>query len=151
VAAETQPAGATTSTTAEAGTSDPVTKTLPDSNAGNTGSDPGVSPAPTRRNGQLGETGDATRRLIILGGVALLVGAVVVAFTGRDEPRPATAGGLGSALATPAPRRRTRRARRADGWENGVPLNPTKRELARRRAGISAYSYDSYLDGGPEA
>jgi hypothetical protein len=78
--------------------------------------------------------------------VALLIGAVVVAFTGGDEPAPVTAG--------PAPggpgvsRRRGRPRRELDGWEVGVPLAPGKRELARRRAGVSAYSS---LDGGPEA
>jgi hypothetical protein len=142
VASETQPAGATTSTS-EAGTSEPVTKTLPDTEVNTT--DPGITPAPARRSARLGETGDGTGRLIILGGVALLVGAVVVAFTGRDEPRPTASG---AAPAGPAARRRRRRAWGIDGWEDGVPLNPSRREQARRKAGVSAYSY---LDGAPEA
>ena len=139
---QTQPAQETTSTTAGAGTSEPVTKSLPDRDVGGTVTDRGgTSPGPARQSNKLGETGDGTRRLIILGGVALLIGAVVVAFTGRDEPKPVAA--------TPAPvRRRGRPRRELDGWEEGVPLAPGKRELARRRAGLSAYSN---LDGEPEA
>jgi hypothetical protein len=141
VAAETQPAQDTTSTTAAPGASDPVTKTLPDSDVGGTVTDRGGSPAPARRSQRLGETGDGTRRLIILGGVALLIGAVVVAFTGRDEPQT-------RAVAAGPPRGGAVRRRELDGWEDGVPLAPGKRELARRRAGLSAYSYS---DGEPGA
>jgi hypothetical protein len=113
--------------------------------------------SPARGSNRLGDTGDGTRRLIILGGVALLIGAVIVAFTGRDEPPPVRTPAVGSTPSGPVRRRRakpsgehprTPRRREIDGWEDGVPLAPAKRELARRRAGVSAYSY---LDGGPEA
>jgi hypothetical protein len=144
VASEKQPAQDTTSTTGEAGISDPVTKTLPDSDVSGTGTDPGVSPGPTRRSSQLGATGDGTRRLIILGGLVLLIGAVVVAFTGRDEPVAVAP----SAPPAPGRPRRGRRPGEIDGWEDGIPLAPGKRELARRQAGLSAWSS---LDGEPGA
>ncbi|HTC82442.1 MAG TPA: hypothetical protein VK848_12985, partial [Acidimicrobiia bacterium] len=139
---ETQPAAATTSSTAEAGTSQPFTKSLPGSDVGGTGTDRGTSPAPGRR--QLSETGDGTRRLIILGGVAMLVGAVVIAFTGRDEPG-AGALALGPA-ALAAPVRRRKPPRGVAGWGEAVPLNHTKRELARRRAGVALRNETSYSD-----
>jgi hypothetical protein len=99
---------------------------LPDSDV--SGTETGRGPATATRR-QLGVTGDATRRLIILGGVAMLIGAVVIAFTGREEPAP---------LPTS---------------ESGVPLNPGKRELARRRAGVSTVgvSAESWFGGEPEA
>jgi hypothetical protein len=132
--AETQPAEGTTGTTADAGVSDPVvTKWPPDTDVSGTEQERGDSPAPARRSAQLGETGDGTHRLILLGGVAMLLGAVVVAFTGRDRPRPDSAD---SVPAGPAYRPRPRRE--LDGWEEGVPLAPAKRELARHRLGISA-------------
>jgi hypothetical protein len=166
VAASETPGQATTSSTAEAGTSEPVTKSLP-SDVGGTQVDPGGT-SPARGSNRLGDTGDGTRRLIILGGVALLVGAVVVAFTGRDEPLPVGAAMAGPAPGGPVRRRRSMllaghphipslfgrrprtpgQRREIGGWEDGVPLAPGKRELARRRAGVSAYSY---LDGEPEA
>src|SRR5205823_5580511 len=46
-------------------------------------------PAPepvTHRDQQTSSRGGATPRLLLLGGLAMLVGAVVVAFNGRDEP-----------------------------------------------------------------
>jgi hypothetical protein len=137
VAAETQPAQETTTTTADAGLSDPVTKSLP-SDVGGTETDPGVTPGPARSSKQLGQTGDGTRRLILLGGVAMLLGAVVIAFTGRDAPRPVA---VGATSVGPA-RRRSRSRREIHGWEDGIPIAPTKRELARRRLGISAEQLD---------
>jgi len=155
-AAETQPAQVTTTSTAEAGTSEPVTKTLPDSDVGGNQVDPGGT-GPARVSNRLGDTGDGTRRLMILGGVALLIGAVIVAFTGRDEPLPVGAAAIGAAPGGPVRRRRAKLSggrprtsgrREVHGWEDGVPLAPGKRELARRRAGVSVYST---LDGEPEA
>jgi hypothetical protein len=131
VASETQPED-TTDITADAGFSDPLTTMLPDSDVGGTDLDRGNSPAPARRSAQLGQTGDGTRRLILLGGVALLLGAVVVALTGRDQPRPAFTGSVPA-----GPARRPRPRRELDGWEQRVPLAPAKRELARQRLGIS--------------
>ncbi|HYT39874.1 MAG TPA: hypothetical protein VEN99_10205, partial [Acidimicrobiia bacterium] len=137
----------TTSTTAGAGVSEPATS--PPADAGATETDRGVTPAPARHGNQLGQTGDGTRRLVILGGVALLVGAVVIAFTGRDEPLPAAVGPAAIGVRS-AGRRRDRRRREIDGWEDGVPLAPGKRELARRRAGVGVSAYPG-PDGGPEA
>ena len=108
--------------------------------------------SPARGSNRLGDTGDGTRRLIILGGVALLIGAVIVAFTGRDEPPPVRTPAVGAVRRRRAKpsgdHPRTPRRREIDGWEDGVPLAPAKRELARRRAGVSAYSH---LDGEREA
>jgi hypothetical protein len=134
--ADTQPAQATTSTTADSGIVNPVPK-LPDSEVGGTVTDP--TPAPARSSQQLSQTGDGTRRLMILGGVALLLGALVIAFTGRDRPLPLV---LGSTAAAGPARRRPRSRRELDGWEDGVPLAPAKRELARHRLGISASPLD---------
>jgi hypothetical protein len=77
--------------------------------------------------------------------VALLLGAVVVGFTGRDGPI------LAAAAALPAgpSLRRTKPRRELDGWEDGVPLAPVKRELARQRLGLSADA--SYYDDEPGA
>jgi hypothetical protein len=133
--ADTQPAQETTSTTADSGIVNPVPK-LPDSEVGGTETD--RTPAPARSSGQLSRTGDGTRRLMILGGVALLIGALVIAFTGRDRPLPLV---LGSTAAAPG-RRRPRSRRELDGWEDGVPLAPAKREMARHRLGISASPLD---------
>jgi len=106
----------------------------------------GESPAAVRSR-QLGQTGDGTRRLIILGGIVLLAGALVVAFAGREHPVLLAAPAL-----PPGPaRRRPRPRREIDGWEDGIPLAPVKRELARHRLGISGDSYDSYSDGEPGA
>jgi hypothetical protein len=78
--------------------------------------------------------------------MALLAGAVVVGFTGRDGPLLAAAAAL---PAGPARRRPLRRAHRElDGWEDGIPLAPAKRELARSKLGFSA---GSYYDGEPGA
>jgi hypothetical protein len=80
--------------------------------------------------------------------VALLIGAMVVAFTGREGPILAAA----AALPVGPGRRRPRPRRELDGWEDGVPLAPAKRELARSRLGLSADPYDpydSYFDGEP--
>jgi hypothetical protein len=74
-------------------------------------------------------TGSATRTLLFLAGVALLLGAVAVAL---GEPGP-----LRTALATAhakTPKARTRRLRRSiPGWESGVPLAPTRRAAKRAR------------------
>ena len=130
-ASEDHPGDATTtSSTADAGAtnSDPGAPAGTDVN----GADLNRQPAPARKADRLSDTGDSTRRLVLLGGVAMLIGALVVAFTGRDER---------SAAATPR-RRGANRAFGIEGWEYGVPLNPGKRELARRRAGLSGdYSY----------
>jgi hypothetical protein len=134
-AAETQPAQATTSTTGDAGISEPVTKSLPN-DVGGTETDRGVTPGPARGGRQLGQTGDGTRRLILLGGVALLLGAVVVAFTGRDRPD------LGAIPPAGPPGRRPRPRRELDGWEDGIPMAPAKRELTRHLLGISAEPLD---------
>jgi len=76
---------------------------------------------------QLGATGSATRSLVILAGIALLLGAVAVAY-GEPAVLQAVAGER-------PPVRRGRRVRRTlPGWESGVPLAPTRREKARRRA-----------------
>ncbi|HVW32491.1 MAG TPA: hypothetical protein VHL53_08135, partial [Acidimicrobiia bacterium] len=93
---------------------------------------PAPTPAPARKAARLGDTGDSTRRLVILGGVALLIGALVVAFSGRDE---APVGGA-------VRRRGPGRVYGLEGWEHGVPLNPGTRERARRKAGLSGdYSH----------
>jgi hypothetical protein len=136
---DAQPALETTSTTADPAASDPATRT-PDSDVGGTVTDRGVTPAPARTSRQLGQTGDSTRRLVVLGGVALLVGAVVIAFSGRDAPRPLPA--LGAAAVGPAAGRRPKPRRELDGWEDGIPLAPGKRQLARHRLGISASPLD---------
>jgi hypothetical protein len=74
-------------------------------------------------------TGSATRTLLFLAGVALLLGAVAVYL---GEPGP-----LRTAHATTgakAPKARTRRLRRSiPGWESGVPLAPTRRAAKRAR------------------
>jgi hypothetical protein len=136
--ADTQPAQETTSTTGDPGMVNPGTR-LPDSEVGGTETDRGGTPAPARSSQQLSQTGDGTRRLMILGGVALLIGALVIAFTGRDRPLPLA---LGSAAAVGPARRRPRPRRELDGWEDGIPLAPAKRELARHRLGLSAAPLD---------
>jgi hypothetical protein len=35
------------------------------------------------------------------------------------------------------------------GWEEGIPLAPAKREVARNRLGISGERPDSYFDDEP--
>ncbi|HET9771391.1 MAG TPA: hypothetical protein VFS16_10915 [Acidimicrobiia bacterium] len=132
--ADTEPEREGSGTVSEAGVSDPETNPQVDPSVGGAGLDRGESPAaPARRSRQLGQTGDGTRRLVLLGGVTLLLGALVVAFTGRDRPEAET----GGQPAGPG-RRRPRPRRELDGWEDGVPLAPAKRELARHRLGISA-------------
>ncbi len=133
VPADTEPAREGSGTVSEAGVSDPVTNSLVDPSVGGAELDRGQNPVPARRSQELGQTGDGTRRLVLLGGVALLLGALVVAFTGRDRPEPQMA----ARPAGPA-RRRPRSRRELDGWEDGVPLAPAKRELARHRLGFSA-------------
>ena len=132
VVTETQPAQATSSTTATRGRAAAPPLARREVRGANQVQE--EAPAPTsRRSRQLGQTGDGTRRLILFGGVALLLGAVVVGFTGRDGPI------LAAAAALPAgPVRRRRPRRELDGWEDGVPLAPAKRELARQRLGLSA-------------
>ena len=132
--AESQRSVPTSSPAAAAGTSDPATATEPGSEVSGTETERGDTAA--RSSQELVKTGDATRRLIIFGGVALLMGAVVVAFTGREGPV------LAAAAALPVgPALRPRPRKELDGWEDGVPLAPAKRELARNRLGISVSSY----------
>lgn len=92
---------------------------------------------PVRRpSGQLGMTGSATRTLLFLAGIALLLGAIAVAL---GEPGPlrtarATATGPETANAKTKHKARTRRLRRTiPGWESGVPLAPTRRAAKRAR------------------
>jgi hypothetical protein len=135
--AESQPAEATTSSTVDPGTATGgATAGSPGSEVRSANQVLDESPAaPVRRSRQLGETGDGTRRLVIFGGFALLVGAVVVAFTGRERS-------VALAAAVPSgPARRPRPRKELDGWEDGIPLAPVKRELARHRLGISAGPY----------
>jgi hypothetical protein len=132
--AETEPTREGTGTVSEGGVSDPVTDSLLDPGVSGTELERGESPAPVRRSQQLSQTGDGTRRLVLVGGAALLLGALVVAFAGRDRPAIQVAG----VPVGPAVRRPRRPRRELDGWEDGVPLAPAKRELARQRLGISA-------------
>jgi hypothetical protein len=134
VASKSQPGQPTTSSTAVAATSEPATATEP--SGGVSGTDAERSDAGAARHSrELVVTGDATRRLIIFGGLAMLLGAVVVAFTGRERPT------LAAASLPVGPARRPRPRKELDGWEDAVPLAPVKRELARNRLGISADSY----------
>ena len=128
---ESQPTGPATSSPASGGVSDPAT--APAGEVSGTGTE--RVDTSERSSQQLGQTGDGTRRLIIFGGVALLMGAVVVAFTGRERSA------LAVASLPVGPARRPRPRRELYGWEDGVPLAPAKRELARNRLGISASSY----------
>jgi hypothetical protein len=120
------------------GASDPATATSPGAEVSGTETGRGDSDAAVHGR-ELVRTGDGTRRLILFGGVALLMGAVVVAFSGRDAPVLAAA----PLPVGPARSRRPRPRKELDGWEDSVPLAPAKRELARSRLGISA---DSYYD-----
>jgi hypothetical protein len=137
-----EPTPAPTSAAGSAGTANPAPAFDPDSEVRNGNQTTSESPAPARRSRQLSQTGDGTRRLILFGGVALLLGAMVVAFTGRDGPILAAA----AALPVGPGRRRPRARKELFGWEEGVPLAPAKRELARSRLGLSADRYDSYFD-----
>ncbi|HYH49139.1 MAG TPA: hypothetical protein VEG38_06290 [Acidimicrobiia bacterium] len=149
VVTETTAAGAaTTSTTtaAAAGTADGAA-TSPDTEVRGANAVQEESPAPaSRRSQQLSQTGDSTRRLLLFGGVVLLIGAVVVGFTGRDGPLLAAVATL---PAGPARRRspRPRTRRELDGWEDGIPLAPAKRELARSKLGFSAGNYYDDVPG----
>ncbi|HLF40296.1 MAG TPA: hypothetical protein VI854_02360, partial [Acidimicrobiia bacterium] len=79
------------------------------------------APAPRRTTGrQLGLTGATNRSLLLLAGVALLLGALAVAF-GDGPLRVVPIGGT------------ARHRRRPAGWESGVPLAPDRREAVRRR------------------
>jgi hypothetical protein len=129
----------TTSSTAEPGAAGAGQSPAPADVSG-TREDQGTTTRPARVARQLGETGDGTRRLIILGGIAMLLGAVVIGFTGRDEAPAATPAPPAGLAAAAAARRRRNRPRRGElfGWDGGVPLNPGQRELARRRAGLTA-------------
>ena len=136
-----QTTGSTSANAAAGGATDPT-----DSEVRGANQVQEEAPAPVARKArQLGQTGDGTRRLILFGGVALLLGAVVVGFTGRDGPI------LAAAAALPAGpvRRRAKPRRELDGWEDGVPLAPAKRELARQRLGLSADVW--YYDDEPGA
>jgi hypothetical protein len=90
----------------------------------------------TRRAGQLSMTGSATRTLLFLAGIALLLGALAVAF-GEPGPLRAARAGTGDVAARRGRSRvkpRTRRLRRSiHGWESGVPLAPTRRAATRAR------------------
>lgn len=88
---------------------------------------------PTRRRaGQLSMTGSATRTLLFLAGVALLLGSVAVAL---GEPGPVRAARAMARETTGTKvKARTRRLRRTiPGWESGVPLAPTRRAAKRAR------------------
>jgi hypothetical protein len=115
--------------------SDPAAEPSPGSDVSGAGSERSGAGAASRHGQELVVTGDATRRLMLFGGVALLLGAVVVAFTGRERQR------LVAASLPVGPARRPGPRKEIDGWEDGVPLAPAKRELARNRLGISADSY----------
>jgi hypothetical protein len=136
VVTETTAAGeATTSTTsagAAAGTAEGVTPT--DTEVRGADAVQEESPAPaSRRSRQLSQTGDGTRRLLLLGGMALLAGAVVVGFTGRQcgrsgAPPPAAAG-------PPRTRRLGGRhpARPGQAGTGPEQARVQRRELLRRR------------------
>jgi hypothetical protein len=104
----------------------------------------------------------------------MLIGAFVIAFTGREKPQPlpvgappaagtagpgaaagqgAAAAAAGATIVAPLAVRRRRARAGLDRWEHGVPLNPTKRELARRRAGVGTpgVSAERWFGGEPEA
>jgi hypothetical protein len=133
--AESQPSQPAATPGAAGGTAEPATGPAPASEVSGAEAERRDAGA-ARRSRQLGQTGDGTRRLIIFGGVAMLLGAVVVGFTGREGPV------LAAASVPIRPARRSPRPRKEiDGWEDGIPLAPAKRELARNRLGISADSY----------
>ncbi|MGH8998048.1 MAG: hypothetical protein ACRDY7_01500 [Acidimicrobiia bacterium] len=94
--------------------SEPVTGGLPGSVT--------VPGAPPREG--LSATGSATRTLLMMAGVALLLGALALAFSGPREQR------------TPAPAGVSGAPRPQISASSGLRLNPTSREAARRRAGI---------------
>jgi len=147
--AKSQPSQPNGSPAAAGGNSEPVTEPSPASEVSGAGSERREAGA-ARQGRQLGATGDGTRRLMLFGGVALLLGAVVVAFTGRERPA------LAVAAVPVGPARRSRPRKDLDGWEDGVPLAPVKRELARNRLGIGAdsrygVSVESYYADEPEA
>jgi hypothetical protein len=146
--AESVPGGETTTSSVAPAAADPGgTADAPGTEVRSANQTSEESPAAAVRSRQLSQTGDGTRRLIILGGIVLLIGAVVVAFAGREHPMLLAAPAL-----PPGPaRRRPRPRREIDGWEDGIPLAPVKRELARHRLGISGDPYDSYSDGEPGA
>ncbi|MDQ3945839.1 MAG: hypothetical protein M3357_11940 [Actinomycetota bacterium] len=81
-------------------------------------------------------TGSASRTLLFLAGIALLLGALAVAL---GEPGPlrtarAVAGGTEAAKGRSRIKPRSRRLRRTiPGWESGVPLAPTRRAAKRSR------------------
>jgi hypothetical protein len=88
----------------------------------------------------------------------MLLGAAVIGFSSRDDEaaRPAATAPSALAAAAAARRRRNRPGQgELFGWEDGVPLNPGRRELARRRAGLTAdyadFSAGSYSGDGPGA
>ena len=125
--------------------SEPATEPAPASEVGGAETERGSAGA-AERGGELVFTGDGTRRLMLFGGVAMLLGAVVIAFTGRERQR------LVAATLPVGPARNPRPRKEIDGWEDGIPLAPAKRELARNRLGISGdLYYDSYYDDELEA
>ncbi len=113
-----------------------------------------AAPAPTRRSAQLGMTGSATRTLLFLAGISLLLGALAVAL---GEPGPlraarATAGGPEGSKPRAKFKARTRRLRRTiQGWESGVPLAPTRRAAKRSRLERRGKLGISLPGGEPEA
>jgi hypothetical protein len=150
VPVETQPGQPATSTPpAEPVSPGPAPAAPAAADTGDTGADhdPGAGPVPVRRTGQRREPGGATRRFIVFGGVALLVGAAGVGFTGWGKPRPAAA--ELTPLGAVRPRGRARGG--LERWDDGIPLAPGKRELARRRAGLSRSRYLDDLPGGVNA
>lgn len=87
-----------------------------------------------RPSSQLGMTGSATRTLLFLAGIALLLGAIAVALGEPGPRRAARATAAGPEAAKAKPKARTRRLRRTiPGWESGVPLAPTRRATTRAR------------------
>ena len=124
-----------------------LTTTTPESE--NARREAGAAAEPTRRPaGQLGMTGSATRTLLFLAGIALLLGAVAVAL---GEPGPLR---TAHAAASAKPKARTRKLRRTiPGWESGVPLAPTRRAAKRsrlERRGVLG-PYEAPAEEGPAA
>ena len=78
----------------------------------------------------------------------MLLGAIVIGFSSRDSAPAAATPAAPPVPAAAAARRRRNKPRRGElfGWDDGVPLNPGGRELARRRAGLTA-DYAQFTGG----